>query len=119
MERVGEESYSTSGHRMKIIEYRTATDITIQWECGNTQIASYRDFKKGSIRYPLHKGFLGKGYLGFGRYTTGKPKEGQIVVPKYITDYWRYMLHRVYNGDYLSEKKKRRILDNDTARGLA
>lgn len=111
MERVGECGYNNTGYRMKIVEYRSATDITIQWECGNTQTTTYNYFKNGSIRYPLHRGFLGKGYLGFGKYVAGKPKDGQVVVPKYITDYWRGMLHRVYNKDYLSQAKNVGYLD--------
>lgn len=111
MERVGEHRCNNTGHRMEIVEYRGSKDITIRWECGNTQTTTYNYFKNGSIRYPLHRGFLGKGYLGFGKYVAGKPRDGQVVVPKYVTDCWRSMLHRVYNKDYLGETKNAGYLD--------
>lgn len=110
-ERIGQENLNTTGHKMTIVEYRSATDITVEWECGNTQSTAYSDFKKGNVRYPLHKGFLGVGYLGFGKYSTGKCRKGQVKIPSHILKTWRYMLHRVHNSDYLSEGKNREYRD--------
>lgn len=111
MERVGECRYNNTGHRMEIVEYRGATDITVKWDCGNTQTTTYQNFKKGTISYANHKGFAGAGYHGFGKYAMSWPKEGQVLVPKHITKYWRYMLLRVYNKDYLGEAKNVGYLD--------
>ena len=49
-ERIGEESISTNGQKMKIIAYRSTNDIDVQFEDGNiVKNKSYAHFKEGKI----------------------------------------------------------------------
>ncbi len=49
-ERIGEESMSTNGQKMKIIAYRNTSDIDVQFEDGNVvKHKSYSHFKEGKI----------------------------------------------------------------------
>ena len=49
-ERIGEESVSTNGQKMKIIAYRSANDIDVQFEDGNIVFNKrYKHFKDGKI----------------------------------------------------------------------
>lgn len=51
--RLGEESVATNGMKIKIIEYRNAGDIDIQFEDGVVlQHKQYSSFKRGSIAHP-------------------------------------------------------------------
>ncbi|MDE5802212.1 MAG: hypothetical protein K2I22_04755 [Lachnospiraceae bacterium] len=50
---IGEENTSTSGHKMKIINYRSYRDIDIQFEDGTIiPHKSYHNFLNGTIGYP-------------------------------------------------------------------
>ena len=55
-ERIGEESISTNGQKMKIIAYRSCKDIDIQFEDGTIIYNKmYRDFQTGNIFNPNFK----------------------------------------------------------------
>lgn len=54
IERIGETNRATNGMLMKIIEYRSNTDIDIQFEDGKVvKNKTYNNFKKGYIKYPI------------------------------------------------------------------
>lgn len=53
-DRIGEEVKAKNGLRMKIIAYRNANDIDVQFEDGVfVKNRSYANFRKGSIRNPF------------------------------------------------------------------
>ena len=56
--RVGETAIATNGMKMKIIEYRSYSDVDIQFEDGTVVTnKNYNNFKSGAISNPLFSGF--------------------------------------------------------------
>ena len=51
-DKVGEENISNNGQLMKIIEYKNANDIVVEFEDGTITKTSYRAFRKGSVANP-------------------------------------------------------------------
>ena len=52
--RIGEENMSKHGQKMKIVAYRSATDIDVQFENGTIVTnKTYRNFQKGTIDNPV------------------------------------------------------------------
>ena len=95
--RVGEKNRNTFGTLMKIIEYRNAKDITIEFqdEYKVRKRATYQQFLKGKIKNPYDKEIYGIGYLG-----------GETVNHKtypIIYQYWQKMLARCYDAYYLNK----------------
>lgn len=60
-ERMGEVSFNSSKEKMKIIAYKNANDMTVQFEDGTIkEHAAYADFKKGWIKKPKSRTVTGK-----------------------------------------------------------
>ena len=88
--RIGQENVNNQGCMMKIIEYRNAKDIDIQFEDG-TIITNkvYDSFKKGTIKNPNHASVYNIGYLGIGDYSKKTDLKAYEV--------WNHMIQRCYS----------------------
>ena len=96
--RIGEVFTSNEGHEFKIIEYKGAWDVVIQFldSHGYTKKVQYSKCKSGEIKNPFHPSVHGVGYLGV--MSNGKiPKvsENGKQTREYAT--WRNMLKRCYD----------------------
>jgi len=91
--RVGESNINFQGLKMTILEYRKATDLTIQFEDGTiVKKTAYKEFSSGSIKNLNHPSVFGKGYMGEGKYKAwGKTK----LTKMYTT--WFGMMVRCYD----------------------
>lgn len=98
--RLGEESYNTYGTPMKIVEYKNALDIIVEFQDEyNARIhTSYQMFKKGNVRNPYDKTVYGVGYLGVGKY---KANVNRKPTKAYTT--WVNMLMRCYEPHYVNK----------------
>ena len=86
------------GTKMKIIEYKKYSDITIEFQdkhkakvktsCGN--------FKKGNVKNPYDKMVCGVGYLGEGKYNY---KDYPLIY-----NYWSRLIRRCYDPYYLNRQ---------------
>lgn len=101
-ERLGEENYNNLGTLMKIVECKSAVDITVEFQDEHkTKVhTNYTNFKKGMIRNPYDKTVYGVGYLGQGEYKS-KGKDGKLT-KAYTT--WKNMLHRCYDPYELNKE---------------
>lgn len=90
--RIGESNVSFEGYVIKIIDYKNAHDIIVEFQDKyKTQIKSeYKTFKKGNIRNPYHPTVCGVGHIG-NTITTinGKRKQSYVC--------WANMLSRCYS----------------------
>lgn len=69
--RLGEIRNNNSGTPMKIIAYRTADDIDVEFLDDHHYIKehnNYHNFKVGGIKNPYDKDLYGVGYIGVGNY---------------------------------------------------
>ena len=102
IDRTGEENYNTFGTLMKIVEYKNALDITVEFQDEHKEKvhAQYNDFKKGKVKNPYDKTVYGVGYIGAGKYkASGK---GGRQTKAYIT--WQSMLQRCYDPYELNRR---------------
>lgn len=95
-DRKGEINYNKQNCMMKIIEYRNATDIDVEFlDYGYiVKNATYDNFKKGRIKNNFYRFYYGVGYLGGNVITK---KDGKSI--KSYTC-WRNMLKRCYDINY-------------------
>ncbi|WP_252251217.1 hypothetical protein [Clostridium sp. VAP52] len=92
LDRTGEKKFMNCGEEAEIIEYRTATDITVSFKKFNEKIKSdYGNFKKGTIKSKYSKSVYGVGYFGQGKYTE---RVNGICCNNY--KYWFSMMNRCY-----------------------
>ena len=96
--RIGETNISNQGYEMKIVEYKNANDIIIEFqdEYKTETHTDYKSFKKGEVKNPYHKSVFGVGYIGIGKY---KSKRNGKLTKEY--KYWQKMLQRCYDPYYL------------------
>lgn len=92
-DRAGEINKNFQGLKMKIIEYRKAIDLTVQFEDGTiVKKAAYKEFSNGAIKNLNYPSIFGVGYIGEGEYKAwGVDK----LTKQYTT--WFGMLSRCYN----------------------
>lgn len=97
MNRIGEINYNTFGSKMEIIECRNAKDIDIYFEEYNwiAKHKQYGHFKRGNIKCPYEKRFLGIGYIGEGKYVFKKNK---------CSDAWSEILRRCYSKEFQEKR---------------
>lgn len=100
IDRTGEVINNTRGIPMKIIEYKNANEIIVEFqdEYKAKIIGNYRNFKKGLIKNPYDKIIFDIGYIGVGEYKSRI--EGDATICYRI---WRDMLERCYNPYYLNK----------------
>jgi hypothetical protein len=94
IDRTGEETNNNFGSVMKIINYRTYSDIDVyfpeyDWVYYNT---SYKEFKTGKIKCPYEPRVCGVGYIGEGQYNS---RYNGIRAKSY--DIWKNILERCYD----------------------
>ena len=91
IDRTGEEGYNTFGTLMKIIEYKNANDIIVEFQDEyKTKVHTrYCHFEKGNVKNPYDKSVFGVGYLGTGKYNW---KDYPYIYKK-----WCNMLRRCYD----------------------
>ena len=96
-ERLNEENYNTFGTLMKIVEYKNADDIIVEFQDEyKTKIGTtYKWFKNGSVKNPYDKTVHGIGYLGKGKYKRKDYKK--------IYDTWGDMLRRCYDPYFINK----------------
>lgn len=97
IDRTGEEGINKFGSKIVITGYRKYSDIDIyfpeyDWTAKHVQ---YNNFKKGNIKCPYERRYLGKGYLGEGKY---KMSENRKLKKEYKI--WYSMLERCYDPKY-------------------
>lgn len=92
--RIGEEKYNTFGTLMKIVEYNSNKDITIEFQDKHkVRIhTKYVNFKKGNVKNPYDREVCGVGYYGIGKYTACVNKK-----PTKAYNTWRGMIIRCYD----------------------
>ena len=82
-ERLGETKLNKQGTMMKIVRYRSYTDIDVEFMDDFHYIKehqAYVNFKNGGIKNPYDKTTYGVGYLGDGIYMA---KENNKIVEGY------------------------------------
>jgi hypothetical protein len=90
--KLGETRLNTFGSKMWIIEYVTATNITVQFLCGYITKTTYSVFLNGNVKNPYDASVYGHGFLGQGKYTANI--DG-VRTLEYET--WKAMLQRCYS----------------------
>lgn len=96
--RLGEENYNQHHTLMKIINYRSASDIDVEFQDKHKYVAKnmrYNYFKDGRLQNPFDKTVLGVGYLGKNYITKEDSKA-------YGT--WHGVLERCYDLEYKKRK---------------
>ena len=101
VDRTGEENYNTFGTLMKIVEYRSAVDIIVEFQDEyKTKVhTNYGQFKKGQVKNPYDKSVFSIGYLGEGKYKS-KDENGKMT-KVYVT--WAAMIQRCYDPYFLDK----------------
>lgn len=95
-DRTGEEVINKHGNVVKIIKYRNAYDIDVQFDDGYVAIhKTYRVFKRGGLASPYFKNVVNVGCFGVGEYNTITHR------PYYII--WNNMIKRCYNEKIIKE----------------
>ena len=92
--RIGESNINRYGSKYKIIEYKNAKHIVVQFDNGYIKKSAYKEFKNGSIKSPFCKSVYGIGYIGIGNY--------KLSIDRKQTDCyraWGSMLRRVVGKD--------------------
>lgn len=98
MERLGEIRLNTKGTPMKIIAYRSAEDIDIEFQDEFRYVKEhqiYVNFKSGQIKNPYDKNICGVGYMGVGKYHSKHPNG--VHTMEYQN--WIAMIRRCYDVD--------------------
>ena len=96
IDRTGEIYDSFQGYKMTIINYKSSSDITVQFNDERGTIrekVAFKEIKNGGVKNPYHKTTLGIGFVGSGNY---KPKINNKMTPEYRT--WDCMLRRCYSS---------------------
>ena len=96
--RIGEVFTSNEGHEFKIIEYKGAWDVVIQFldSHGYTKKIQYNKCKSGEVKNPFYPSVHGVGYLGvMSNGEVPKVSYNGKQTREYAT--WRNMLKRCYD----------------------
>ena len=94
IDRIGEENYNAYGTLMKIVEYKSAKNIIVEFQDEyKTKVhTSYQCFKKGGVKNLYDRSVYGVGYIGVGKYKTSENGKDTKV---YMV--WISMLQRCYD----------------------
>ena len=97
-QRLNEINYNNFGTPMKIIEYKSNKNITIEFqdEYKVKRNTDYRCFKRGGIKNPYDKEVCGVGCIGEGKYDSKFHKKAYR--------YWSYMIKRCYDPYELNKR---------------
>ncbi len=92
--RVGEKYTTNQGLVVKIIEYLSALNCTIQFEDGTVRYnIQYDNIQKGGVKNYYHKSVYGIGYYGEGKYINS-------INHRKIYQTWVGMLERCYDEKF-------------------
>lgn len=96
IDRTNEENINFQGYRMKIIEYKDANNLVIEFQDNYKyqEKNKYERFKKGNIPNPYHPTIYGIGYLGISSCSDGNNNH------KLSNVVWKDMLCRCYNKEW-------------------
>ena len=99
--RLNEENYNNQGTLMRIIEYKNAKNITVEFQDKHRAIVKtiYKHFKSGEISNPYDKTVYNVGCIGEGKY---KASENRKSTKCYMT--WKSMLQRCYDPYYINKR---------------
>ena len=99
-ERMGEVFINNYGNIFKIVEYKNARKVTVEFECGYRVVTSYQNCQKGGVRCPYDKTYCGVACIGLlpdgtepVLYENGKPTKPYKA--------WCAMINRCYNEKQL------------------
>ena len=92
-ERLGEISYNNWGSKIEIIRYKSANDMTVQFENGYITDCQYGHLKRGLVMSPYDKGVCGVGFHGEGKYKAWISR--YKITNQYQT--WTSMIRRCYD----------------------
>lgn len=99
LNRIGQINYNRQGCLMKIIEYKSATDVIVEFQdkYGYRIRTWYDNFKKGAIKNPYAPAVFNVGRVGIKYKTT--------IDRKTIKEYnaWTNMLNRCYSTEFQSK----------------
>lgn len=79
----------------KIIEYKNAREVTVEFEDGYTRKCSSNSLRIGSVKNPNFPTIFGVGYLGEGKFSDAKG-----FSESYTYKLWRHVLGRVFRKEY-------------------
>jgi len=96
IDRTDEMNINSQGCKMKIIEYKDANHILVEFQDENKykEYNKYERFKKGNIPNPYYPTVYGIGYLGISSCSDGNNKH------KISNVVWKDMLCRCYNDKW-------------------
>lgn len=96
VDRIGEENFNKSGHKMIIVEYVNNSNISVLFPEFNYKKdkCQYFHFKKGNIKCPFEKSMYGVGYIGEGLYKSVKSD---------VYNRWNHLFTRCYNEKYIDK----------------
>lgn len=90
IDRTGEVLFNSKGYKAKIVVFRSAIDMDIQFDDGTiSKNITYGNFLRGSFRNKNAPQYYGIGYIGEGDYDTLNDRKA--------CDVWVRMLDRCYN----------------------
>lgn len=90
-ERIGLVFKTKSGHTFEIVDYYSANDVIIIFNCGNKITTRWDHINNGLVKYPNNKSNCGVGFMGFGSHSSKSSKESYLR--------WDKMLSRVYRKE--------------------
>lgn len=95
IDRTGEENCNTFGTLMKIVEYKEAQDVIVEFqdEYKARVHTNYSAFKKGNVKNPYDREVFGVGYIGEGKYKS-RGEDGKHTK---VYKTWRSMICRCYD----------------------
>lgn len=97
-ERVGSISKNKFGSIMKVVIYKNAGDIWVEFNDGNLVHTTWDCFQIGEVKNPYDKSIYNIGYIGEGAY---KPKIDCKDTIQYQT--WRSMIERCYDDKFIEK----------------
>ena len=99
--RLGEERRNTFGTLMKIVEYKDALDIWVEFQDEHKEKVhtTYQNFKRGGVKNPYDKEVCGVGYYGVGKY---KASDNGKLTDAY--EIWKSMLTRCYDPYFINKE---------------
>lgn len=99
--RIGEENYNNYGTLMKIVEYKGALDMIVEFqdEYKYRKRCAYKEFKNGKVKNPYDREVYEVGYCGDGKYEI-REEDGKITR---VYQIWHNMLQRCYDPYFSDE----------------
>ena len=99
--REGYEFKTNSGWAGKVVEYRNASDVLVEWQDVSKSSQTWSDISNGSIKPLFQPSVSGVGFIGDGLYIPKSYKldkyKGKAHADERIYAYWQRMIVRCYN----------------------